>query len=309
VRKHSSHHISVVSNPEFLKEGDAVSDFFKPDRIVIGAEDEHAFDVLARLYSPYNRQRSRIQRMSPKSAEIVKYAANALLAVKISFMNEIATLCDVAGGDVEHVRVAVGSDERIGMQFLYPGLGFGGSCFPKDLRALVHTGEDLGLKMELAAAAVRANEGPVQALLVHMDKDLGGLSDKVIAVWGIAFKPKTDDVREAPAIRLIQDLVERGARVRATDPQALETGRERLQALGLLDRVTLVPTEYAACEGADALVVATEWNEYRNPDLARVRGVMRGKHVFDGRNALAPESVSDAGLIYRGVGRPQRLPH
>jgi UDPglucose 6-dehydrogenase len=305
VKRHGKHRISVVSNPEFLKEGDAVNDFFKPDRIVIGTDDDHAFEALARLYAPYNRQRSRIQRMAPKSAEIVKYASNALLAVKISFMNEIAKLCDVAGGDVEHVRIAVGSDERIGMQFLYPGLGFGGSCFPKDLRALVRTGQDVGLKMELAEAAVRANEVPVQTLVAHMERDLGGLKGKIIAVWGIAFKPKTDDVREAPAIKLMNELVARGATVRATDPQAMETGRSSLSELGILEHVSLTPNEYQACEGADALVVATEWNEYRNPDLPRVRELLRGRHVFDGRNALAPEAVADAGLVYRGMGRQQ----
>jgi UDPglucose 6-dehydrogenase len=305
VKQHSKFHISVVSNPEFLKEGDAVNDFFKPDRIVVGTNDDRAFDLLSRLYAPYNRQRNRIQRMSPKSAEIVKYAANALLAVKISFINEVARLCDVTGGDVEHVRVAVGSDERIGMQFLYPGLGFGGSCFPKDLRALVRTGEDVGVRMELAAAAVRANDVPVQTLTAHLQNDLGGLDGKVIAVWGIAFKPRTDDVREAPAIALMQELVGKGAKVRATDPQALETGRERLTALGLLGAVELHKNEYEACKGADALVVATEWNEYRNPDLVRIRELMRGRHVFDGRNALVPGAVADAGLVYRGMGRPR----
>src|SRR5690606_5252408 len=247
VRRHSKHSISVVSNPEFLKEGDAVNDFFKPDRIVIGTDDDHAFELLSRLYAPYNRQRNRIQRMGPKSAEIVKYAANALLAVKISFINEIARLCDVAGGDVEHVRIAVGSDERIGMQFLYPGLGFGGSCFPKDLRALVRTGDELGVKLELASAAIRANEMPVRTLAAHMQEDLDGIDGKVIAVWGIAFKPRTDDVREAPAIALMQDLIGKGARIRATDPQALETGRDRLRTLGLLDSVELFKNEYDAC--------------------------------------------------------------
>lgn len=305
VQRYAKHRISVVSNPEFLKEGDAVNDFFKPDRIVVGTDDDHSFELLSRLYAPYNRQRNRIQRMSPKSAEIVKYAANALLAVKISFMNEIAKLCDVAGGDVEQVRIAVGSDERIGMQFLYPGLGFGGSCFPKDLRALVRTGEELGIRMELASAAVRANDGPVRTLAAHIEKDLGGISGKVIAIWGIAFKPRTDDVREAPALRLMQELVSRGAKLRATDPQALETGRERLVAMGIAEQVELVTNEYEACRGADALVVATEWNEFRSPDLARVKSLLKGRFVFDGRNALVAEAVADAGLVYRGMGRPR----
>ncbi|HEY4104479.1 MAG TPA: UDP-glucose/GDP-mannose dehydrogenase family protein [Polyangiaceae bacterium] len=304
VEQHAKHKISVVSNPEFLKEGDAVNDFFKPDRIVVGAEDERAFELIERLYAPYNRQRNRVQRMSPKSAEIVKYASNALLATKISFMNEIALLCDAAGGDVEHVRLAVGSDERIGMQFLYPGLGFGGSCFPKDLRALVRTGEEHNLRLEVSSAAVRANEGPVKALLTHMEKDLGGLHDKLIGVWGLAFKPRTDDVRESPGIKLIAELVSRGAKVRATDPQARETARDRMKPMGILDRVEILDNEYEVCRGTDALVLATEWNEYRNPDFVRIRELMRGRHVFDGRNMVAPGSVADAGLAYRGMGRP-----
>jgi UDPglucose 6-dehydrogenase len=304
VEQHAKVKINVVSNPEFLKEGDAVNDFLKPDRIVIGTDDDHAFELLSRLYAPFNRQRSRLQRMSPKSAEIVKYAANAMLATKISFMNEIARLCDAAGGDVEHVRLAVGSDERIGMQFLYPGLGFGGSCFPKDLRALVRTGADYGLSLEVSQAAVRANEGPVEMLLGHMERDLGGLKGKVIAIWGLAFKPRTDDVREAPALKLIAELVERGAVVRATDPQALETAKERLVSAGIADKVELFQKEYDTCRGADALVIATEWNEYRAPDLPEVKKLMRGRHVFDGRNVLVPEAVADAGLRYRGMGRP-----
>jgi UDPglucose 6-dehydrogenase len=242
--------------------------------------------------------------MSPKSAEIVKYAANALLATKISFMNEVAHLCDVAGGDVEHVRIALGSDRRIGFQFLYPGLGFGGSCFPKDLRALVRTGVELSAPLRVAEAATAANEGPVVHLLQHMEKDLGGLDGKVIAVWGLAFKPRTDDVREAPALKLIGKLLEKGASIRATDPQAMETAAVSLKFRGIEQGVTLCQEEYATCDGADALVVATEWNEYRSPDFERIRKLMRGRHVFDGRNILVPEAVADAGLRYRGMGRP-----
>ncbi len=308
VRKHiepfAKHRISVVSNPEFLKEGDAVSDFLKPDRIVVGADDERAFELLSRLYAPFNRQRNRLQRMSPKSAEIVKYASNALLATKISFMNEIAELCDAAGGDVEQVRLAVGSDERIGMQFLYPGLGFGGSCFPKDLRALVSTGRELGVQMEVSEAAVRANEGPPQMLLQHMERDLGGVAGKLIAIWGLAFKPRTDDVREAPALKLISELLKRGAKINAADPEALHTAREALERSGEVNSVRLFKNEYDAVEGADALVIATEWNEYRSPDLVRVKQLMRGRHLFDGRNVVVPGAVVDAGLRYRGIGRP-----
>jgi UDPglucose 6-dehydrogenase len=306
VAKYAKHKISVVSNPEFLKEGDAVSDFMKPDRVVVGTDDDEAFAVMSLLYAPFNRQQSRLQRLSPQSAEIVKYAANALLATKISFMNEIARLCDVTGADVEDVRIALGTDSRIGMQFLYAGLGFGGSCFPKDLRALVNTGNELGVSLRVAEAATQANLIPVKTLVSHMERDLDGLDGKVVALWGLAFKPRTDDVREAPALRLITELRQRGAKVRATDPQALETGGERIQASGLADAVSLVGNAYEACEGADCLVVATEWNEYRSPDLDRIKALMRGTWVFDGRNALVPDAVAAAGLNYRGMGRPVR---
>ncbi len=308
VAKYAKHKISVVSNPEFLKEGDAISDFMKPDRVVVGTDDDEAFEVMSLLYAPFNRQQNRVIRVSPQSAEIVKYAANAMLATKISFMNEIARLCDVTGADVEDVRVALGSESRIGMQFLYAGLGFGGSCFPKDLRALVNTGNELGVSLRVAEAATQANLIPVKSLVANMERDLGGLDGKVIAVWGLAFKPRTDDVREAPAIKLITELKQRGAKVRATDPQAMETGKERLEAYGTLDIVTLVKNEYDACEGADALVVATAWNEYRSPDLERLKAIMRGNWVFDGRNALVPSAVAAAGLNYRGMGRPVRKP-
>jgi UDPglucose 6-dehydrogenase len=304
VQQHAKHKISVVSNPEFLKEGDAVNDFLKPDRVVVGTDDDHAFEVLSRLYAPFTRQRNRIQRMSPKSAEIVKYAANALLATKISFMNEIAHLCEVAGGDVEHVRVALGSDQRIGFQFLYPGLGFGGSCFPKDLRALVSTGKELGVELRVAASAVVANETPVPRLVAAMEKDLGGLAGKVIAIWGLAFKPRTDDVREAAALKLIAELVAKGASVRASDPEARKTAKQGLEYMGVKSGYELLADEYACCEGADALVIATEWNEYRSPDFERVKGLMRQNLVFDGRNILTPEAVAEAGLRYRGMGRP-----
>ncbi len=299
----SRHKISVVSNPEFLKEGAAIDDFLKPDRIVVGTDDDAAYRLMERLYAPFNRQRNRIQRMSPKSAEIVKYAANALLATKISFMNEIAELCTAAGGDVEHVRTALGADRRIGFQFLYPGLGFGGSCFPKDLRALVRTGEELGTPIRVAQAAVEANERPVAQLLGHMERDLGGLARTHIAVWGLAFKPKTDDVREAPALRLIEGLVAAGAHVVGSDPEALETSRQHFERAGLLDRVKLTKDYYAACEGADALVVATEWLQYQSPDIERLARSMKRRFVFDGRNVLSREGFKQAGFAYRGIGR------
>lgn len=301
----AQHHIEVVSNPEFLKEGDAINDFLKPDRVVVGTDSDAAFNILRRLYGPFVRQNNRIQRMAPKSAEIVKYAANAMLATKISFMNEIAALCTAAGADVEHVRSALGADTRIGYSFLFPGLGFGGSCFPKDLRALVRTGNELGVPCRIAQAAVDANVVPRQLMLKYLQQGLGELKGKVIAIWGLAFKPGTDDVREAPALHLIETLVQAGASVHATDPKARETAGAVLSQPQLAPHVRIFEDAYEACTGADALVIATEWPEYRNPDLARVATLMRGKHVFDGRNILLPEAAADAKLVYRGIGRPE----
>jgi UDPglucose 6-dehydrogenase len=303
VVKGSPHKIMVASNPEFLKEGDALNDFLKPDRIVVGVRDERAFEVLSRLYLPFNRQRNRLHRMDPKSAEIVKYASNALLATKISFMNEIALLCDAAGGDVEHVRIAVGADRRIGYPFLYPGLGFGGSCFPKDLRALVTTGTEYGLSMDVSKAAVTANTKPVRLVLDHIERDLGGLKGKHVAIWGLAFKPKTDDVREAPAFTAIQAILEGGGTVAASDPEALETARARLEHMGIKEAVRLTHDPYDACEGADALLLCTEWREFNSPNLAKVKAAMRGRRVYDGRNVWIPAEFTEAGFSYWGVGR------
>lgn len=299
----AKHKISVVSNPEFLKEGAAIDDFLKPDRIVIGTEDDDAYGLMEQLYAPFNRQRNRIHRMSAKSAEIVKYAANALLATKISFMNEIAELCAAAEGDVEDVRVALGADRRIGFQFLYPGLGFGGSCFPKDLKALVKTGEACGVPTLVAAAAVEANRRPVQQMVKHMDQDMGGLKGCRIAVWGLAFKPKTDDVRESASLALIARLVEAGAEVVASDPEAIETSKVWLRDEKILDDVQLTDDYYGACEGADALVVATEWLQFQSPDIERLASTMKRRFVFDGRNVLSRDGFKEAGFAYRGVGR------
>jgi UDPglucose 6-dehydrogenase len=301
----SKYRIDVVSNPEFLKEGDAISDFLKPDRVVVGTDSDTAFSVLRRLYAPFVRQNNRIQRMSPKSAEIVKYAANAFLATKVSFMNEMAALADAAGADVEHVRAALGADSRIGYSFLFPGLGFGGSCFPKDLRALVQIGQELSTPCTIAAAATKANLVPREMMLKNIEGALGKLQGKTIAIWGLAFKPGTDDVREAPALYLIDALAERGAQLRVTDPKAIPTATLFLTRPGLVERVAIVQDSYEACQGADALVLATEWPEYRNPDLGRIARALRGKYVFDGRNVLLADAVVEAGLIYRGMGRPE----
>jgi UDPglucose 6-dehydrogenase len=303
VKQHTTRRISVVSNPEFLKEGDAINDFLKPDRVIVGTDDDAAFETLRRLYAPFFRRQSRIQRMSPRSAEIVKYASNALLATKVSFINEMAALCEAAGADVEHVRLGMGADNRIGYSFLFPGLGFGGSCFPKDLRALVRTGLELGVHCRLAEAAIVANEQPVAILIDKMLRRMGSLSGKVIAIWGLSFKPHTDDVRESAALKLIAALAKQGCRVRASDPEALVPAKSRLASDGLLNQVELFEDEYAACEGADALVVATEWPEYRNPDFPRIAQLMRGQQIYDGRNVLLRESVADAGLEYFAIGR------
>lgn len=304
VRRESKLKLAVASNPEFLKEGDAINDFLKPDRIVVGVDDDDAFEVLERLYAPFNRQQNRLHRMSAKSAEIVKYASNAMLATKISFMNEIALLCDAAGGDVESVRIAVGADKRIGYPFLYPGLGFGGSCFPKDLRALVQTGVEHGISLDVAKAAVTANNKPVKRLIERMEKDLNGLDGKLIALWGLSFKPKTDDVREAAAFRVIEEVVQRGGKLAATDPQALHTAKERLEFMRLpADQVRLTQDAYDACEGADALVLCTEWRQFNSPNFDRLKKAMRGRHVYDGRNVWTSQDFGSQGFEYHGIGR------
>ncbi len=304
VKQHSKYRISVVSNPEFLKEGDAINDFLKPDRVVVGTDDDAAFEVLHRLYAPFVRRQNRFHRMSPKSAEIVKYASNALLATKVSFINEMAGLCDAAGADVEHVRLGMGADSRIGYSFLFPGLGFGGSCFPKDLRALVRTGQELGVQCGLAEAAIVANERPVAIMFRKIQDGLGSLKDKVVAIWGLSFKPNTDDVRESAALKLIQLLVNSGARIQATDPEAIETAKLQLEQMGIAGKVDLMRDEYDACKGADALVIATEWPEYRNPDFPRISEAMRGRNIYDGRNVLLRAAAAEAGLACFAIGRP-----
>lgn len=302
VDKVGRHKMMVASNPEFLKEGAAINDFLKPDRIVVGAREERAFEVLARLYLPFNRQRNRLHRMDPKSAEIVKYASNAMLATKISFMNEIAVLCDAAGADVEQVRIAVGADKRIGYPFLFPGMGFGGSCFPKDLRALVRTGEELGVAMDVSKAAVIANRKPIEMLMKHITDDFGDLKGKHFALWGLAFKPRTDDVREAPALALARELVNAGATIAASDPEALETAQASVAHQGLKG-VTLFRDQYEACQNADALVLCTEWKQFGAPNLRKLTERMRGRRVYDGRNIWIPEEFKEAGFTYMGVGR------
>ena len=292
--------VDVVSNPEFLKEGDAINDFLKPDRIVIGTDSELAKEMMTDLYEPFNRTSNRMVFMDVRSAEMTKYTANAMLATRISFMNEIARLCEKVGADVNKVRAGVGSDPRIGPSFLFPGAGFGGSCFPKDIRALMKTAHDSGSPLQILDAVDEVNERQksllVDKIVAEMGEDLTG---KTFGIWGLAFKPKTDDMREAPAITIIRQLLARGAKIQATDPEALTSARRVFE-----DEVTLYEDQYAALDGADALVVVTEWNEYRRPNFKRIRELLRSPYVFDGRNLFDPRRMKAMGIEYRCIGRP-----
>jgi len=299
----------VVSNPEFLKEGAAVEDCMRPDRIVIGAGSAAAVERLKRLYAPFNRNHDRIVTMDVRSAELTKYAANAMLATKISFMNEIANIAEQVGADVEMVRKGIGSDPRIGWHFIYPGAGYGGSCFPKDVQALARTAQQHGMQPRLLEAVEAVNDAQKGHLFALMQRhyDAGedeGLRGKTIAVWGLAFKPNTDDMREASSRRLLQQLWDAGATVRAYDPEATDEAR---RIFGVRDDLALCTSAGAALEGADALVVVTEWKQFRSPDFARLKAALADAVVFDGRNLYHPEDVEDAGLAYYGIGRGRSL--
>ncbi len=295
----TSQPFDVVSNPEFLKEGAAIDDFMRPDRVVVGVASERARAVMAELYAPFTRAEQPVLFMDLRSAELTKYAANAMLATRISFMNEIAAVCDRLGADVDQVRRGMGSDKRIGHPFLYPGSGFGGSCFPKDLRALTTIARQVGLDFDLLRAVERINERQKRLLFEKAMKHFGGkVAGKVFGVWGLAFKPKTDDMREAPALTIIEALVGNGATVRAHDPVAREVAARLLPST-----VELVREPYAAAEGADALMLVTEWNEFRQPDWARLKKAMRGDVLFDGRNAWDAQKARAAGFTYHGIGR------
>ncbi|MGO9993608.1 MAG: UDP-glucose dehydrogenase family protein [Steroidobacteraceae bacterium] len=293
---------TVASNPEFLKEGAAVADFMHPDRIIIGTDDPEAIETLTKLYAPFNRNHERLLVLDARSSELAKYAANAMLATRISFMNELSSLAEKVGADVERVRHAMGADPRIGSSFLYPGAGYGGSCFPKDVRALLAMAHQNSLPARLLAAVHGVNEAQKQVLTTKLRKALGGeLRDRVIAVWGLAFKPNTDDVREAPSLVLIRNAMADGARIRAYDPQASATARA---ALGeQLRSITFCDSADSACIGADALVVITEWLEFRSPDFAVLAAQLRARVLIDGRNLYDPSAVRAAGLHYEGIGR------
>ncbi|MBE7454276.1 MAG: UDP-glucose/GDP-mannose dehydrogenase family protein [Kofleriaceae bacterium] len=298
VAAETAHPFAVASNPEFLKEGDAVNDFMKPDRVILGVDDERAARVLRNLYTPFVRINDRIMVMDIRSAELTKYAANSMLAVRISFMNELALLAERVGADIEKVRKGIGSDPRIGPKFLFPGPGFGGSCFPKDIRALAHTARQHGATVEVVEAAERANNRQKRVLAERIKARFGGaLAGKRIAVWGLAFKPETDDIREAPALTLIAELIEAGATVVGYDPAAMEPVR----ALGLA--LELAPDMYAAAEGAHALALVTEWKQFRGADLRRLRAAMAEPNLFDGRNIWDPEQVREHGFHYTAIGR------
>ncbi|ATB35974.1 UDP-glucose dehydrogenase [Cystobacter fuscus] len=288
----------VVSNPEFLKEGAALDDFLKPDRVVIGTESERARKVMGQLYAPFVRTENPILYMDTHSAELTKYAANAMLATRISFMNDMAALCEKVGADVDFVRKGMGADKRIGYPFLFPGVGYGGSCFPKDVKALVAKGRELGLELDLLRAVERTNERQKRTLVQKALKHFGSLDGRSFAVWGLAFKPKTDDMREAPSIEVIEGLLAKGARVAAHDPVAERTAR---RVFGERIRYTQLP--YEALEGVDALFVVTEWNEFRHPDFERMKKLMKTPVILDGRNIYDPERMRELGFTYMGLGR------
>ena len=290
---------SVVSNPEFLKQGAAIDDFMKPDRVVIGADDTRAAELMRELYAPFTRTGAPIMLMDPASAELCKYAANAMLATRISFMNEVANVCEAMGADVDQVRRAVAADKRIGPSFLFPGVGYGGSCFPKDVKAMLRFAESSQYDFRILRAVEAVNEQQKLRLLTKLQKHFGKLAKRRIAIWGLAFKPRTDDMREAPAVPLIRGLLDAGAIVQAYDPEAMKVAR------GIFgSKITYAPNSYAALEGAEALAIVTEWNEFREPDFARMRKLMKHPAIFDGRNIYSPAQIRTHGFEYFSMGRP-----
>ena len=289
----------VASNPEFLKEGAAIEDFAKPDRVVVGVRRAEVGRRLHTLYAPFLRTDRPFLVMTPESAEMTKYVANCLLATKISFINEMANLCEAYGADIDDVRRGIGHDQRIGFSFLFPGVGYGGSCFPKDVRAAVHMARSKGLPARMMEAVDEVNEAQKTVLMRKLSDHFGGdLAGKTIALWGLAFKPRTDDVREAPALVLIDALLAAGALVRAHDPEAMPNVRAELG-----DKITYCDRPYGCLEGADALAIATEWNEFRNPDFEVMRRMMKTPVIFDGRNLYDPKRMAALGFTYQGIGR------
>jgi UDPglucose 6-dehydrogenase len=305
-RREGRREFGVASNPEFLKEGAAIQDFMKPDRVVIGSDEPRALEVLRSLYAPFVRTSDRIHSMDARSAELTKYASNALLATRISFMNDLAVLAEKLGADIELVRKGVGSDPRIGPKFLFPGPGFGGSCFPKDLAALAHTGEAAGHDLALVRAAQDINRrqkhvlGQKVVARLGAEGDVRPLEGKTIAVWGLAFKPETDDIRESPALTLIEDLLRAGARVRATDPQAIANVRAHF---GAAEGLSFHDDPYETAASAHGLALVTEWHEYRRPDFDNIKSILSAPNLFDGRNVWDPTDLVRRGFFYTGIGR------
>lgn len=299
IAKNATVEFDVVSNPEFLREGFAVDDFMKPDRVVIGTSSERAEKVMEQLYKPFVRQGNPIIFMDEKSAELTKYAANSFLATKITFMNEIANFCELVGADVDKVRIGIGSDDRIGKRFLFPGIGYGGSCFPKDVQALVNSGNENGFSFEILKAVMNVNEEQKTVLFPKMLNFFrGDLKGKKIALWGLAFKPDTDDIREAPALYMIDSLVAAGASVCAYDPEAMKNVQ------GLIgDKISYAESEYVALEGADALLICTEWGVFRNPDFDQIGSLLKDKVIFDGRNLFDVQEMNEKGFYYSSIGR------
>jgi len=293
----------VVSNPEFLREGLAVEDFMKPDRVIIGTSSEKAKKILSDLYAPFVRQGNPLVFMDVRSAELTKYAANSFLATKISFMNEVAILCERLGADVDMVRRGLGSDDRIGKRFLFPGIGYGGSCFPKDVKALVQSAHEVNYDFNILKAVMHVNEKQKTYFLPRIKKYFNNnIKNKKITVWGLAFKPNTDDIREAPALAIIDELLKEGAVITAFDPEAMPNVKKKLG-----DKINFAANEYDAVRDCDALIVATEWNEFRTPDFDRMVSLMKNKAIFDGRNVYEPRKMKELGFHYESIGRG--LPH
>jgi UDPglucose 6-dehydrogenase len=299
IARGTTHPFDVVSNPEFLKEGAAIDDFMKPDRVVIGADSARAVEIMRQLYEPFVRTGNPILVMDNASAEMTKYAANALLATRISFMNEIANLCERVGADVDQVRRGISYDRRIGHHFLFPGVGYGGSCFPKDVKAVIHTAHEHGMTFPLLNAVEDVNEAQKRRLVEKVSAEFGeDLHGRRFAVWGLAFKPRTDDMREAPSLTIVEGLLARGAAVAVHDPEAMNEARRLFG-----ERVTYHRLNYDALAGADALLIVTEWNEFRRPDFARMKQLLRRPVIFDGRNLYEPEVMREHGFMYFPIGR------
>lgn len=299
IKKHTSHPFDIVSNPEFLKQGSAVNDFLYPDRVIIGSNSEKATQIMQEIYSPFIRTGNRIIVMDVKSAEMTKYAANSFLATKISFINEIANLCEKVGADAEMVRLGMTTDTRIGNKFLFHGLGYGGSCFPKDVKTLIKMGEENNCEMSIVKATDGANKKQRELFIEKITKRFGtNLEDKTFAVWGLAFKPKTDDMREAPSITIINALLDMGAKIHAFDPKAIESAKFYFQ-----DKITYSKNSYDALISADALLVLTEWNEFRRPDFEKMKTLMKTPIIFDGRNQYDMQKMLEAGFEYQQVGK------